>query len=188
MFQGTPHSALPQRLFFVRFSERTSSGKCSRFILSLKPPSFLRVHNLPKCILRTSYRGSYTIKKGESKFEPRISDASNPKFVDGVTNVPNQGPESVGYAPREDVTLSWPTFTAAAEEAGASRLVGGIHIAAGNDGGLDLGTMVGEAVWKRYKGLVRHQKEKSYDGLRSKHKMSMKHKNKSTKNGRKYRR
>jgi PAP2 superfamily len=100
------------------------------------------------------YGGSYTIKAGESKFEPRIDDPSNPKFVDGLTNVPNQGPGTVGYVPSADIVLSWPTFTAAAEEAGYSRLVGGIHIAAGNEGGLELGYMVGEAVWKRYQGLL----------------------------------
>jgi hypothetical protein len=123
-----------------------------------------------------SLRGTYTIKKGESKFEPRIDDTADPNFVDGLTNVPNQGPESSGYVPSDDITLSWATFTDAAEEAGYSRMVGGIHIAAGNDGGLDLGYMVGEAVWKRYRGLLRgthHGKMKSHAGLRPKHKMSM---------------
>jgi hypothetical protein len=67
----------------------------------------------------------------------------------------------MGYVPREDVVLSWPTFTDAAEQAGFSRLVGGIHIAAGNDGGLELGNMVGEAVWKRYEGLIKNDKEGS---------------------------
>jgi hypothetical protein len=106
-----------------------------------------------------SYRGNATIKKGESRFEPRIDDESHPKFIAGVTNVPNQGPETVGYVPREDVVLSWPTFTDAAKEAGYSRLVGGIHIAAGNEGGLYLGNMVGEAVWKRYEGLIKKKKK-----------------------------
>jgi hypothetical protein len=100
------------------------------------------------------HRGNYTVKKGASVFEPQINDPQNPKFVDGLTNVPNQGPETKGYVPREDVVLSWSTFTDAAKEAGFSRLVGGIHIVAGNDEGLKLGEMVGEAVWKRYRGLV----------------------------------
>jgi hypothetical protein len=139
-------------------------------------------------MLLNSFRASYTIKKGESKFEPRIDDPADPKFVDGLTNVPNQGPESSGYVPRDDIVLSWATFTDAAEEAGYSRLVGGIHIAAGNDGGLDLGYMVGEAVWKRYRGLVRgnqHEKKKSYGGLGSKHKMSARRRMKN-KSGRQY--
>jgi hypothetical protein len=80
--------------------------------------------------------------------------------------VPNKGPKSIGYVPREDVVLSWPTFTDAAREAGASRLVGGIHIAAGNDEGLKLGEMVGEAVWKRYRGLIR---QKMRNGMRKLH-------------------
>jgi hypothetical protein len=69
--------------------------------------------------------------------------------------VANQGPETVGYVPAADVVLSWATFTDAAEEAGFSRLVGGIHIDAGNDGGLELGYLVGEVVWKRYEGLMK---------------------------------
>lgn len=48
--------------------------------------------------------------------------------------------------PTEDiggVVLSWPTFSAAAREAGESRLYGGIHFWEGNAAGLDLGVKVG---------------------------------------------
>jgi len=41
------------------------------------------------------------------------------------------------------VTLTWPTFTAAAREAGESRLYGGIHFYEGNVVGLDMGAKVG---------------------------------------------
>ncbi|WP_338844555.1 DUF6851 domain-containing protein [Massilia sp. W12] len=53
--------------------------------------------------------------------------------------------------PLAPVTLSWPTFSAAAEEAGLSRLLGGIHFSAGNTAGLALGRQVGQAVWARAK-------------------------------------
>jgi hypothetical protein len=45
--------------------------------------------------------------------------------------------------PVTDVVLSWPTFTAAARQAGESRLFGGIHFYEGNVVGLDLGEKVG---------------------------------------------
>ena len=99
------------------------------------------------------YGATHTVKAGESNFEPKVDDPNDPQFVDGLTNVPNTGPESEGYVPREDVVLSWDTFSEASEEAGNSRLVGGIHIQAGNLGGKILGGYVGEAVWQQYQSL-----------------------------------
>ncbi len=55
--------------------------------------------------------------------------------------------------PRAPVTLSWPTFTAASEEAGYSRLLGGIHFEDGNRYGLMLGRQVGARVWARAQAL-----------------------------------
>jgi len=51
--------------------------------------------------------------------------------------------------PVTDVVLHWPTFTAAAREAGESRLYGGIHFYEGNVVGLDLGEKVGQAAFAR---------------------------------------
>ena len=51
--------------------------------------------------------------------------------------------------PVQTVTLQWETFTAAAQEAGLSRLYGGIHFEAGNAYGQSLGEKVGEAVFNR---------------------------------------
>jgi hypothetical protein len=45
------------------------------------------------------------------------------------------------------VTLKLPTFTATAEMAGISRVLGGYHIQADNVAGLDLGRKVAEYVW-----------------------------------------
>ena len=70
-----------------------------------------------------TYGDSVTIAAGTSLFEPKISDPSSPKYVAGVTDVPNTGPFSVGYSPANNVTLSWATFSAAADEAGISRYV-----------------------------------------------------------------
>lgn len=95
---------------------------------------------------------SFTVKAGESLFEPKRV-AGQVGYIAGVTDVPNEGPETVGYVPREDVTLYWPTFSAAANEAGVSRLFGGIHIEAGDKDGRKLGRAVGDKVWEKYAAL-----------------------------------
>lgn len=99
---------------------------------------------------------SYTVKEGESIFEPKI-EAGNPGYVAGVTDVPNTGPETVGYVPATDIELSWATFTEASNESGLSRLYGGIHFQSGNMEGLKLGERVGEKVYERFKSLTGHE-------------------------------
>lgn len=54
-----------------------------------------------------------------------------------------------GKTPASDVMLDWPTFTAAAEEAGISRLYGGIHFKRGNELGQKLGIALGKCVWEK---------------------------------------
>ena len=49
--------------------------------------------------------------------------------------------------------LSWPTFSAAAREAGESRIYGGIHFYEGNVVGLDVGRRCGEAAYARAQDL-----------------------------------
>ncbi len=49
-----------------------------------------------------------------------------------------------------EVTLRFPTFTATAEMAGISRVLGGYHIQCENIEGLRLGRNVAAAVWKKY--------------------------------------
>ena len=52
-----------------------------------------------------------------------------------------------------DVVLYWPTFTAAAREAGESRIYGGIHFYEGNVVGLDIGEKVGNAAFAKAQQL-----------------------------------
>jgi hypothetical protein len=54
-----------------------------------------------------------------------------------------------GVTPSKQVTLSWDTFTEAAQQAGLSRLLGGIHISDGNVGGLNLGQEVAKRAWDK---------------------------------------
>jgi hypothetical protein len=51
--------------------------------------------------------------------------------------------------PATDITLSWPTFTAAADEAGWSRRYGGIHFYSGDLHGRMLGNLIGRGVYSR---------------------------------------
>jgi hypothetical protein len=71
-----------------------------------------------------SFGASVTIAAGSSKVQP-------------------------GVAPSVPVTLSWATFTQAANQAGMSRMLGGIHFQQGNLAGQKLGAQVGEAVWHK---------------------------------------
>jgi hypothetical protein len=52
-----------------------------------------------------------------------------------------------GTTPAADVTLSWPTFSDAAYQAGRSRRYGGIHFRDGDLAGRALGRMVGLRAW-----------------------------------------
>lgn len=52
------------------------------------------------------------------------------------------------------MTLSWPTFSAAADEAGLSRRYGGIHFADGDMEGRKLGRAVGAQAWAKAKGYI----------------------------------
>ena len=71
-----------------------------------------------------SYGGSVTLPVGSSFIEP-------------------------GLTPHQDVTLSWPTFTDAANQAGISRRYGGIHFEQGDLDGRSLGLQVGTLVWAK---------------------------------------
>jgi hypothetical protein len=51
--------------------------------------------------------------------------------------------------PASDLTLSFPTFSDAADRAGMSRRYGGIHFAQGDMGGRKAGRAIGAAVWTR---------------------------------------
>ena len=58
-------------------------------------------------------------------------------------------------SPAADVTLSWSTFTAAADEAGWSRRYGGIHFYSGDTHGRMLGKMVGSNAWSKAQAYIK---------------------------------
>ena len=65
-----------------------------------------------------AFGASVTVPAGSSKVEP-------------------------GLVPARDVVLSWPTFSAAADEAGLSRRYGGIHFVPGDLLGRSIGKSIG---------------------------------------------
>lgn len=54
-----------------------------------------------------------------------------------------------GTTPRQDITLEWATFSEAAEQAGLSRLLGGIHFTKANIEGQQMGKNIGMSAWKK---------------------------------------
>ena len=67
----------------------------------------------------------------------------------GTHIVPPGGALFERTAPREAVTLLWPTFTAAADQAGRSRLHGGIHIRDSDLRGRAMGRIAGALAFER---------------------------------------
>lgn len=57
--------------------------------------------------------------------------------------------------PATDISLSWPTFTAAADEAGVSRRFGGIHFADGDHAGRKMGEAIGQQAMGAARGYWR---------------------------------
>jgi hypothetical protein len=56
--------------------------------------------------------------------------------------------------PSQEVVLSWPTFTAAADQAGWSRRYGGIHFKSGDQDARLLGKMIGQSVWSKASAYI----------------------------------
>jgi hypothetical protein len=69
-------------------------------------------------------------------------------YAPGLSNV------EFGLTPRGKLTLSWPTFTAAADQAGMSRRYCGIHFADGDLSGRIMGRKVAERVWHKVSMLI----------------------------------
>jgi len=64
------------------------------------------------------FGASVTFEPGESRFEPSVT-------------------------PQQEVTLAWDTFSTAADEAGISRIYGGIHFQDGDHRGRNMGAQIG---------------------------------------------
>jgi len=70
-------------------------------------------------------------------------------FGASVTFEPGQSRFEPNFTPQQDVTLAWDTFSEAADEAGLSRLFGGIHFEDGDLNGRTLGQDVATEVFEQ---------------------------------------
>lgn len=77
-----------------------------------------------------SFGASVTIAAGSSKVEP-------------------------GIAPAAPVTLTWPTFSSASDEAGISRRYGGIHFEQGDLDARATGRMAGDQAFERAQSYIK---------------------------------
>ena len=77
------------------------------------------------------------------------------RFGASVVIPAGSSPVEPQLVPAHDVVLRWPTFSAAADEAGLSRRYGGIHFRSGDLNGRALGRAVAEQVWRRVLDRVR---------------------------------
>ena len=84
------------------------------------------------------------------------------KFGNSVTIAPGTSKVQPGIIPEKPVYLSWKTFSEAADEAGISRLYGGIHFKQGNLQGRALGKKVAKQAWKKTLDYVRPADGKIY--------------------------
>jgi uncharacterized protein DUF6851/vanadium-dependent haloperoxidase-like protein len=82
-----------------------------------------------------SFGASVTVRAGASRIEPRTADHPG--------------------TPAKDVTLYWPTFSAAVAEAGMSRRYGGIHFQSGDLHGRSLGAAIGADAWVKALTYIR---------------------------------
>jgi len=71
------------------------------------------------------------------------------RFGASVTLAAGSSAVEPGVAPTRDVTLSWDTFSDAADQAGLSRRYGGIHFDQGDLDARATGRLAGRAAWAK---------------------------------------
>lgn len=74
--------------------------------------------------------------------------ANSDEFDAAVTFAPGSSRFEPGYTPHTPITLDWPTFSGAANEAGRSRIYGGIHFPEADLYGRQLGQQVAAEVFE----------------------------------------
>ena len=87
------------------------------------------------------------------------------EFGASVTFTPGTSRFESELTPEENVTLTWDTFSDAADESGISRLYGGIHFVEGDLNGRALGREVGNAVYAKTQFYINGGDEVSTRGL-----------------------
>jgi len=88
-----------------------------------------------------------TVGEGTYLVEKKIT-VGNPGYVAGVTDVPNTGPNSVGYAPATDMQLSWSTNQQFSRDCAISRIHYGVHTFHSGWVGENAGKEIANRGWK----------------------------------------
>jgi hypothetical protein len=83
-----------------------------------------------------------------------ISSAGTDNFGGTVTIPAGSSKIDPGVTPVAPVTLTWPTFTAAADQAGQSRRWGGIHFYSGDLHGRMLGNLLGRGAYAKAQAYI----------------------------------
>lgn len=78
----------------------------------------------------------------------------NDRFGYSVTRPAGSSTIEPGSVPATDITMSWATFSAAADDAGMSRRYGGIHFEQGDLDARASGRVVAEKVWARAQSYI----------------------------------
>jgi vanadium-dependent haloperoxidase-like protein len=81
------------------------------------------------------------------------------KFGDSVTFRPGSSKTEPGLTPKQEVTLSWATFTDAANQAGISRRYGGIHFELADLVGRATGRLVADQAWEKALRFIKGKSE-----------------------------
>ena len=81
------------------------------------------------------------------------------RFGDSVTFAPGSSVIEPGFTPKKAVTLSWATFTDAANQAGISRRYGGIHFELGDLVGRATGRLIAAQAWKKAMSYFHPEKD-----------------------------
>ena len=85
------------------------------------------------------------------------------KFGDSVTFAAGSSNTEPGLTPKQEVTLSWVTFTDAANQAGISRRYGGIHFELADLVGRATGRLVADQAWEKVLTYIRGRQDRDND-------------------------
>jgi PAP2 superfamily len=78
-----------------------------------------------------------------------LTSSTSSDIFGGTVTIPAGSLKIEPGVPYQDVTFTWPTFTAAADDAGMSRRYGGIHFKSGDMHGRMLGNLLGRGAYAK---------------------------------------
>ncbi len=99
--------------------------------------------------------GHSTFSAAAAEVLKRFTGSDN--FGDSVPRKAGSSAVEPGTVPHADVTLSWATFSDAADEAGVSRRYGGIHFEDADLRGREMGRLIGAQAWNKAQAYLSGQ-------------------------------